>query len=47
MASFEEKLILLVQEQPCLYNKKSKEYKNSHRKEEIWLAIAAKLEKPG
>ncbi|EAT46137.1 AAEL002643-PA [Aedes aegypti] len=45
MASFEEKLIVLVKEYPCLYSKGSKEYRNAQKKEHIWMHIAGQLNK--
>ncbi|XP_029734461.2 uncharacterized protein LOC115269814 [Aedes albopictus] len=45
MASFEEKLILLVKENPCLYAKSAKDYRNVQKKESIWNAIAVELNK--
>lgn len=47
MTSFEEKLILLVKEKPCLYVKSSKEYKNAYKKDAVWASIAEQLNKPG
>lgn len=38
-----EKLILLVQSYPCLYNPRLRDFKNGLKKEMIWEKIAKEL----
>ena len=44
---FEVQLIMEVQAHECLYNIKSKEYRNSNKKEYIWVKIAQNLDANG
>ena len=43
MASFDEKLIHLFEQNPCLYDKKQKSYKDVVLKENVWASIAQEM----
>lgn len=43
----DEKLILLVQANDCIYNKYRNSYKNAEKKKNFWKHIAQQMHLPG
>ena len=47
MAEFDESLISLVKQYPCLYNIKLSDFKVCYKKENAWKDISKQLNTPG